>query len=138
MLRTLSNPRRALFGQIVRYGVTGGIVTALAAGVYWGLATYAGIAPLLANVAAYLFAAVLGFVMHSRWSFKGHDKGEALADTSLRFFLVSLASLGLNSFWVWLSTGLLGGPTWWPVVPMLLVTPIAVFALNRRFVFGLG
>ena len=33
-------------------------------------------------------------------------------------------------------TGALGGPAWWPLVPMLLVTPLVSFALNRAWVFG--
>lgn len=138
MLGALDSKQRVLLGQFVRYAITGGLVTALAAGVYWSLATFAGVAPLIANLAAYLVAVALGFVMHSRWSFQGHDRGDDLAGTSARFFLVSLASLGLNSLWVWLLTGLMDGPTWWPIVPMLVATPVIVFALNRKFVFGLG
>jgi NAD kinase len=29
----------------------------------------------------------------------------------------------------------LGGPTWWPTVPMVLVTPLVTFSLLRRFVY---
>jgi hypothetical protein len=35
-----------------------------------------------------------------------------------------------------LLTGLLAGPTWWPVVLMLTVTPAVTFLLNRHWVFG--
>lgn len=125
-----------LFGQLVRYGLTGGFVTAIGAGAYWLLATFAGIAPLVANFVAYLVAMAFGYVLHSRWSFRGHGSRDNVAKTTSRFFIVSLVSFGLNSAFVWLLTGLLHGPTWWPVVPMLLVTPLATFALNRRFVFG--
>jgi len=33
-------------------------------------------------------------------------------------------------------TGLLHQPAWVPLVPVVLVTPIATFALNRQWVFG--
>ena len=60
-----------------------------------------------------------------------------MAKRTSRFFLVSLVSFGLNSLFVWILTGpLLDGPEWWPVVPMLFVTPFVTFALNRRWVFG--
>lgn len=125
-----------LFGQLWRYGMTGGLVTALGAGAYWLAATFADIAPLIANLLGYAVAVAAGYVLHSRWSFRGHGRRDNLARTTSRFLLVSLVSLGLNSLWVWALTEPLAGPTWWPVVPMLLVTPFVTFALNRKWVFG--
>jgi putative flippase GtrA len=125
-----------LLGQLTRYAVTGGFVTALGAGVYWVTATFFGVAPLLANVLAYAIAVALGYVLHSRWSFRGHGRRDNVARTTSRFFVVSLVSFGLNSLFVWVLTGPLQGPTWWPVVPMLFVTPLVTFALNRRWVFA--
>jgi putative flippase GtrA len=126
-----------MLAQIVRYTITGGLVTALGAAVYWLLAAFAGIAPLLANLLAYLVMVTTGYVMHSRWSFRGHG-GPRDPLTTIRFFLVSLVSLALNSLFVWLLTGLLAGPKWWPVLTMLFVTPVIIFALNRQWVFGAG
>ena len=128
--------RAALAAQLVRYGVTGGFVTLLAVAVYWILATPLGVAPLLANLAGYFSAVAAGYVIHSRWSFRGHGRRDNLARTGGRFILVSLVSLALNSLFVWALTGPLGGPTWWPIVPMVLVTPLVTFALNRLWVFG--
>jgi len=125
-----------VYGQLVRYGATGLLITALGAALYWVTATLLGVAPLLANVLAYAFCVALGYVLHSRWSFRGHGRRDNPARTTSRFFLVSLVSFGLNSLFVWLLTGPMGGPTWWPVVPMLFVTPFVTFALNRRWVFG--
>lgn len=124
-----------LWGQAARFLVTGGIVTLLGALVYWVPATFWGVAPLLANFFGYLAAMVSGYVLHSRWSFKGHGRRNDPVRTTSRFFLVSLVSLGLNSLWVWLLSGLLDGPTWWPVVTMVFVTPVVTFLLNRQWVF---
>ena len=30
----------------------------------------------------------------------------------------------------------LDGPTWWPTIPMIFVTPLLTFALHRRFVYS--
>lgn len=128
--------RAALFAQLVRYGVTGGFVTLLAVAVYWILATPLGVAPLLANLAGYLCAVAAGYLIHSRWSFRGHGRRGNLARTGGRFILVSLVSLALNSLFVWALTGPMGGPTWWPILPMVFVTPLVTFALNRLWVFG--
>jgi putative flippase GtrA len=125
-----------LLGQLIRFGMVGGFVTALGVGAYWVPATFFGVPPLVANVLGYSVAVAIGYVLHSRISFKGHGRRDNPARTTGRFFIVSLVSLGLNSLFVWVLTGLLDGPTWWPVVPMLFVTPFVTFSLNRRWVFG--
>jgi hypothetical protein len=30
----------------------------------------------------------------------------------------------------------LAGPVWWSVIPIVFVTPLVTFSLNRRWVFG--
>jgi len=126
----------ALFGQFIRFGLVGGFVTALGVIAYWVPATFLGVPPLLANLLAYLVAAAIGYVMHSRVSFRGHGSRDNPARRTARFFIVSLVSLGLNSLFVGILTGPLHGPTWWPVIPMLFVTPLVTFYLNRQWVFG--
>jgi putative flippase GtrA len=122
--------------QLIRFGLVGGFVTALGAGAYWVPATFLGVPPLVANVFGYLVAAGIGYVLHSRVSFRGHGSRENPARRTGRFLIVSLISLGLNSLFVWALTGPMHGPTWWPVVPMLFVTPLVTFALNRQWVFA--
>jgi putative flippase GtrA len=127
---------RALLGQLIRFGLVGGFVTALGAGAYWVPATFMGVPPLAANVIGYLVAAGVGYVLHSRVSFRGHGSRDNPVQRTGRFLIVSLVSLALNSLFVWVLTGPLAGPTWWPVVPMIFVTPLATFALNRYWVFA--
>jgi putative flippase GtrA len=122
--------------QIIRFGLVGGFVTALGAAAYWVPATFFGVPPLLANVVGYVVAAGIGYVLHSRVSFRGHGSRDNTAQRTGRFLIVSLISLGLNSAFVWLLTGILHGPTWWPVVPMLFATPLVTFVLNRQWVFA--
>jgi putative flippase GtrA len=126
----------ALIGQLIRFGMVGGFVTALGVVAYYVPATYLGVAPLLANLLGYLVAMAFGYVMHSRISFRGHGSRDNVVQRTARFFIVSLVSLGLNSVWVWSLVEYLNGPTWWPVLPMLFVTPLVTFALNRHWVFG--
>ncbi|MBV9842905.1 MAG: GtrA family protein [Sphingomonadaceae bacterium] len=134
----LDEGQRALLAQLLRYGITGGGVTALSTMVYWICAKRDGplrIAPLLANVIAYLVAVAIGYVVHSRWSFRGHGRRDNPARTTFRFVIVSLLSLVLNSFWVWLLTVHIKGATWWPIPLMVMATPIVLFWLNRKWVF---
>jgi putative flippase GtrA len=125
-----------LLGQLIRYGISGGFVTMLGIGVYLFAAIALDIAPLIANILAYVVCVAVGYVIHSRWSFKGHGRRDNIARTTSRFFLVSLVSFVLNSLFVWVLTGPIDGPDWWPTIPMLFVTPLVTFALNRRWVFS--
>lgn len=122
-------------GQLIRYGLTGGFVTTLQAAVYWVLADRAGVHPQLANFLGYLVAVASGYVLHGRFTFRGHGSRDRPVARGVRFVAVSLLSLGLNALWVWLCVDLLGWPLWSPVPAMGLVTPALVFVLNRQWVF---
>ncbi len=127
-----------LFGQLVRFGLVGGFVTGLYALVYSPLAKFEVTSPQVANLCGYFVAMVTGYVLHSRWSFRGHGERDNEARTTSRFFIVSLVSLALNALFVFLLTDrmMMGGPWWWPLIPILFVTPLVTFTLNRQWVFG--
>ena len=127
--------RRAVIGQLVRFIISGGLVTALGVAVYALVALVLQWHPQLGNFLAYVVAMATGYVMHSRWSFRDHGS-ERTHGTKLKFVVVSLVSYGLNSFWVWLFTEPLGLHRAWPILPMLFVTPAVTFTLNRKWVFA--
>lgn len=110
-------------------------MTALVAAGYWLLATFAGIDPMVAMTLVFIAATGLGYQLHSRVSFRGHDAKGGAAARSARFFTVNILGFVSNQFFVWLLVKHLGGPTWWPVLPILFVTPLLTFALNRQWVF---
>ncbi len=124
-----------LLGQLVRYALTGGLASFVNIGVYWVLAAR-GMDANLAWALGFAAAVLVGYVVHSRWSFRGHGRRDNLARTGGRFVVVSLVSFGVNSFWVWLLVKQLGWPIWSPYPLVLGVTPFAIFALNRKWVFG--
>ena len=91
-------------------------------------------APVLAVVIAFLVAVSIGFVLHSRWSFRGHGAREDHR-LKVKFLLVQSSGFLLNEAFTWVLTGPMHGPTWWPLVPAIFITPLATFALNRKLVF---
>jgi len=146
VLKHIRSPEtREIFWQLVRFGFFGGLSTLIYAAVYWPIATYgqkewplanSATWPVAANLLGYVAAVLSGYVMHSRWSFRGHGTRGNLARTGGRFFATSLVSLGMNTFFVWLLTGPMHGPTWWPLVPAVFFTPLITFVINRLWVFA--
>ncbi|HVF83651.1 MAG TPA: GtrA family protein [Sphingomicrobium sp.] len=134
VLATLPPERQAVIGQLMRFLVSGATVTALGVGVYALVALVLGWHPQLGNLLAYLIAVATGYLLHSRWSFRDHG-GERGGHTVVKFLVVSLVSYALNSFWVWLCTEALDLSPAWPILPMLFVTPLVTFTLNRQWVF---
>lgn len=131
----LIDEHKEIVGQLVRYGLTGGLTSVVNIGVYWALAA-AGMDPNLAWTVGYLAAVLVGYVVHSRWSFRGHGRRDSLARTGGRFFAISLVSFALNQLWVWLLVRHFALPLWAPYPLVLGVTPLIVFSLNRRWVFA--
>jgi putative flippase GtrA len=128
------NLRTETFAQLARFALVGFFLAGVYSAIYWYLATYV-MTPVLAVVIAFMVSVTIGFVMHSRWSFRGHGARE---DHRLRvkFLLVQLSGFFMNEAFTWVLTGpLVHGPTWWPLIPAIFVTPFATFALNRQLVF---
>lgn len=130
-----SPERRALFWQVVRYGLSGLAVTAIQAAIYWTLAAPVGLHPQIALVAGFCVAVIAGYVLHGAYSFRDDKREDRSAGRAMRFVSVSLVSLGINALWVWLLVTTLGWPEWAPIPAFVFVTPAIVFVLNRQWVF---
>ena len=124
----------ALIGQLFRYALTGGLASIVNIGVYWILAAR-GMDPNAAWTIGFISAVIVGYIIHSRWSFRGHGRRDNLARTGGRFVAVSLVSFAANQFWVWLLVRHFHLPLWAPYPPVLIITPLLVFTLNRKWVF---
>ena len=131
----LREHHKELVGQMVRFGLTGGLLTLLVAGGYWLVATAFGVEPMLALTLNYLVFTALGYVLHSNFSFRGHGARDRVAARTIRFFTVNTLGFLLNQVFVWVLVKQLGGPVWWSVIPIVLVTPLVTFSLQRQWVF---
>jgi putative flippase GtrA len=133
---TLSDEQRVLAGQVLRFGLTGGLLTVLVAIGYWAIADFGGIDPMLSLTIVFIVFTALGYSLHSRWSFAGHGARDNAPVRTLRFFISNTLGFTVNQAFVWWLVKYLGAPTWWPIIPIIFVTPIITFTLNRRWVFG--
>jgi putative flippase GtrA len=121
---------------MIRFGLTGGLLSLLVAGGYWAVAAVLDVEPMLSLTLNYLAFTPLGYVLHSRFSFKGHGGRDRGAVRKVRFFVINTAGFLLNQFWVWYFVKHLDGPIWWSVVPILFVTPLVTFSVQRQWVFS--
>ncbi len=128
--------RTKLIGQIIRFGMVGGLLTVLVAAAYWAVAEFLAIDPMMSMTLVYLVFTGLGYILHSRVSFKDHGTRDQIHVRTVRFFITNTAGFVSNQFFVWLLVKVMGGPTWWPVIPIIFATPLLTFTLNRRWVFG--
>jgi putative flippase GtrA len=135
-LNRLDPGQRAVAGQLLRYGVAGGLITLAVAASYWALAELVGIDPMVSLTIVFLFFSAVSYVTHGAFSFRGHGERDNHHVRGMRFLFVNLIGFALNQLFVWSLVKQLHGPTWWPTVPMVLVTPLVTFALHRRYVYS--
>lgn len=128
--------RSQIWRELVRFLFAGLIVTFFSASIYLIVAGWFGVEPLLANFDAYLAGALLGYRIHFHWTFSERTQPQDSGHANGRFLTGSSSALLLNSFWTWMLTDLVSGPVWLPVLPMIFITPLLSFQLNKRWVFA--
>jgi putative flippase GtrA len=121
--------------QLVRFGIAGGGVAIISVFVYWATAVPLKIHPLIANFLSYLTNISLGFMIHRAWTFREFTRNDQAANAAYRYFAVSLIALAMNTVWTAALTQFLHMPAWTPILPMVLVTPLVTFLINRHWVF---
>ena len=125
-------------GQLVRFGVAGGISTLIYSAVYLPLTAWVfrGAHAVYAVPFAFAVAVTAGFFLHSRWSFKGHGTRQPGGLQQAKFVTVQASGMALNAAITWIGTALLGYPAWAPLLPAILLATIFTFILNRWLVFA--
>ena len=136
ILNRLDDERRAMAVQMLRYAVAGGLITIAVAASYWAIAEYGHVDPMVSLGIVFLFFSGISYLVHGAFTFKDHGERDRHHVRGARFVAINLLGFVLNQGFVWFLVKHLGGPTWWPTVPMIFVTPLLTFALHRRFVYA--
>ena len=132
MLERLNSP---MTRQILRYAVAGGVITVAFAAAYWALAEFGGVDPNLSLAVVFVIFTGISYVVHGRFSFAGHGQRDRPHVRGARFAVVNVAGFLLNQLWVWWLVKSMCGETWWPTVPIVLVTPWLTFAAHRLWTY---
>jgi putative flippase GtrA len=129
---------REVLGQLIRFGIAGGMTSFIYSLVYLPLTAFVFPARLAVAAVPFAFgvAVICGFFLHSKWSFRDHGNRDGGRLQQMKFVLVQSAGLGLNAAITWAATALLHLHPWVPLVPAILLAAIVTFILNRVWVFG--
>jgi putative flippase GtrA len=135
-LQKVDPEHRAVLVQMIRYALAGFIITLLVAASYWAITEYLGIDPMVSFTIVFLFFSAVSYFTHGAFSFRGHGERDRHHVRMTRFIIVNIIGFLVNQFFIWLLVKQLGGPTWWPTIAFVFVTPLLTFALHRRFVYA--
>lgn len=135
-LQQLPPDKRAMLFQLVRYAFAGMIITLLVAASYWAIAEFLHVDPMVSFTIVFLFFSAVSYFTHGAFSFRDHGERDRHHVRMARFIIVNLIGFATNQFFIWLLVKQIGGPTWWPTIPIVFVTPLLTFALHRRFVYA--
>ena len=135
-LDNLGHERRAVLLQLVRYGLAGLAITLAAAGSYWAITDLLHIDPMVSYGIVFLVFSGISYITHGEYSFRGHGERDRHHIRMGRFFAINVLGFLVNQLFIWLLVKQIGGPTWWPTIPMVFLTPLLTFALHRRFVYA--
>ena len=132
----IDQEHRAVLLQAARYGFAGFVITVLFSACYWLVTELAGLDPMISLAVVFLVFSGISYFTHGAFSFRGHGGRDQQHVRAGRFLIINIVGFLLNQFFVWLLVKQLGGPTWWPIVPFIFVTPWVTFALHRRWVYS--
>ena len=124
----------ALALQYGRYALVGLAATVAHVATYVAGIELWALSPLMANAFGFALGVHVSFLGHRRWTFGSvalNRPGRSL----VRFALIAMAGLALNSLFVQLVTGPLRLHHGWAIPLIVGVTPLAAFALSRAWAF---
>jgi putative flippase GtrA len=114
--------------KVVKFGVSGGIATAVHFSVAWAVFSFISPRADIANGLAFAVANVFSYVLHTLWSFSSSMNPQQF----VRFMVVSLVGLGI-------STGipnLVGSGNFWVSTGLVLVAvPACSFLLHNFWTY---
>ena len=99
---------KPLITKFVKFGIVGASGFVIHGGLLYLLRDVVGINQFVANVIGFVAAATSNYFLNRSWTFHSHEKQMTLE--YLKFFLVSVIGLGINTGSLWILTHLL--PQW--------------------------
>lgn len=125
-----------LIQQLSKFASVGVVATGVHALVYGVVGRL--LEPMLANLIAFIIAFVFSYSGHFLWTFRTQTQGQKVHKSfayQLRFLVVAMSGLLLNSLGVWVVTEWLEMGYLFALAPMIFVVPLVTFFLAKRWAF---
>jgi len=103
---------------------------------FWFVTDVLNVNALIANPLVFIVFSLISYSTHGRFSFDGHGERDRQHVRIVRFFTVNLIGLAANQAFIWVLVTRLGGPTWWPIIAFIFITPWMTFVLHRRWTYA--
>ena len=133
----LADPaQRAVLLQAARFAVAGLVITLLFSACFWFVTDVLNVNALIANPLVFIVFSLISYSTHGRFTFDGHGERDRQHVRIVRFFTVNLIGLAANQAFIWVLVTRLGGPTWWPIIAFIFITPWMTFVLHRRWTYA--
>lgn len=128
----MSKPLPQIVKQLFRFGIVGGLATILNSLIFVLLVNWLHFRPLIGNFLAFLVAFLVSYFGHFLWTFKNksHNRKKLV-----KFLITSLIGLAINSGFVWIFMHHFHQSAYVTTIPMIFITPLFVFCINKFWVF---
>lgn len=127
----LEEHMRSTIGQLLRYGIVGGIINGSAFLVYLAI-TAAGIDPKLVMTLLYATGFALSFIFNRRWTFRQRAEAPgAVVRYTATYAIVYVFNLGA----LYVFSDLLGLPHQGVMFALIIINVCVIFALQKFWVF---
>ena len=129
---------RLLLVQGLKFGIVGGLATAVHLVLFVLCIELAGMQPFWANFPAFAVAVAVGFTGHFLWTFRHRDRAGTISWTPVfvRFAVTAALGLLLNSLIVYGVVDAFGLGYGYAAVLMATLTPATVFTASKFWVFA--
>lgn len=121
------------FWQFVKFGLVGFLSFLVDAGVYLILTRYLAVFYLLAKMISFVVAATNSYIFNRTWTFR--SKNSQIRREFVKFFLISLIGLGINSLIMFLAVDLIKLNDLFGLVIATIITMFWNFTANKLWVF---
>ena len=123
----------SLLHQLGKFASVGAVATALHVVTALFLNQFLDVAPLRANVVAFMVATIWSYFGNWIWTFEAKS---AFQQSAPRFLVMSLGCFAVNQAIVYCVTVLIHLPLWVAMIPVVAVIPAFSFWMSRTRIFN--
>ena len=125
------------FIQLVRYALTGLLITAIHLALYELFHMYLNQTSLISNLLADFFSVPLSYLGHFHFTFKDQTTSLESKSTKLqgKFVITAIFTILVNSFWAWFYVDNLEWHRFYYMGSTVFITPLMSFIMMKFLVF---